>query len=73
MPAKPIDILPGSAARDKLSAFDETTGAIFPWNPSVNTNLGIEAVAAGSNRLAIGGELTRVGGVDQLHFARFTE
>ena len=65
--------LPGSAARDKLSAFDETTGAIFPWDPSANTNLGIEAVAAGSNRLALGGEFTRVGGVDQQHFARFTE
>ena len=65
--------LPGSAARDKLSAFDETTGAIFPWDPSANTNLGIEAVAAGGNRLAIGGEFTRVGGVDQQHFARFTE
>ena len=65
--------LPGSAARDKLSAFDEATGAIFPWNPSANTNLGIEAVAAGSNRLALGGEFTRVGGVDQQHFARFTE
>jgi hypothetical protein len=65
--------LPGSAARDKLTALDETTGAIFPWNPAVNTNLGIEAVAAGGNRLAIGGEFTRVGGVDQQHFARFTE
>jgi hypothetical protein len=65
--------LPGSAARDKLTAFDETTGALFPWNPSANTALGIEAVAAGNNMLAIGGEFTRVGGVAQQHFARFTE
>lgn len=65
--------LPGSASRDKLTAFDEATGTLFPWNPSANTALGIEAVAAGNNMLAIGGEFTRVAGVNQQHFARFTE
>ena len=33
------------ATRDKLAAVDEATGQVLsPWNPSVNTNLGIEAL-----------------------------
>jgi hypothetical protein len=66
--------LPGSAARDKLAAVDEATGqTLESWHPAANTTLGIEAMAAGGNRLAIGGEFTKVGGVSQQHFARFTE
>jgi trimeric autotransporter adhesin len=66
--------LPGSAARDKLAAVDEATGqTLESWHPSVNTSLGIEAMAAANDTLAIGGEFTKVGGVSQQHFARFTE
>jgi len=72
--------IPGSnfltpiATRDKLAAVDEATGQVLAtWNPAVNTNLGIEALATGTNTLAIGGEFTRVAGVAQQHFARFTE
>jgi hypothetical protein len=72
--------IPGSnfltpiATRDKLAAVDEATGQVLStWNPAVNTNLGIEALATGTNTLAIGGEFTRVAGVAQQHFARFTE
>ena len=66
--------LPGSAARDKLTAVDAATGQILAsWHPAVNTTLGIEALATGTNTLAIGGEFTRVAGVAQQHFARFTE
>jgi hypothetical protein len=65
---------PGSAARDKLAAVDEATGQVLQsWDPSVNTNLGIEAMATGTNTLAIGGEFTKVAGVSQQRFARFTE
>ncbi len=65
---------PGSAQRDKLTAVDEATGLVLsPWNPAVNTNLGIEAMDAGGNALAIGGEFTKVAGVSQQHFARFVE
>ncbi len=64
---------PGSADRNKLAAFDEATGAIQPWAPSVNTALGIEAVSADNNRVAVGGEFTRIAGVDVQHFARFAE
>ncbi len=66
--------LPGSASRDKLAAVDEATGQVLsPWNPAVNTNLGIEALAAGGTHVAIGGEFTRVAGVNIQHFARFAE
>jgi hypothetical protein len=62
---------PGYAARAKLSAFDEATGAIQPWAPTVNTALGIEAVGADQGRVAVGGEFTRISGVNVNHFARF--
>jgi hypothetical protein len=66
--------LPGSAARDKLTAVDEATGQVLsPWNPAVNTTLGIEALAASGNHVAIGGEFTKVAGVNVAHFARFAE
>jgi hypothetical protein len=72
--------IPGSnfltpiATRDKLAAVDEATGQVLAtWNPTVNTNLGIEALTTGTNTLAIGGEFTRVAGVAQQHCARFTE
>ncbi len=66
--------IPGSAARDKLTAIDAATGQpLYPWAPSVNTNLGMEAMDAANNRVAIGGEFTRVAGVSVAHFARFAQ
>jgi len=59
------------AARDKLIALDETTGALQSWHPAVNTTLGIEAMAAGDNQLLIGGEFTKAGGVAQQRIAQF--
>ena len=61
------------AARDKLIAVDETTGALQSWHPSVNTTLGVEAVAAGDGSVTIGGEFTKAGGVAQMHHAQFKE
>jgi hypothetical protein len=74
--------IPGSnfltpiATRDKLTAVDEAFGTVLsPWNPAVNTTLGVEAVAAasgtGNGVVAIGGELTKAGGVTQQHFTLF--
>jgi hypothetical protein len=72
--------IPGSnfltpvASRDKLAAVDEATGLVLsPWNPAVNTTLGIEALGAGGTSVAIGGEFTKAGGVAQLHFTLFHE
>jgi hypothetical protein len=70
--------IPGSnfltpiATRDKLAAVDEATGLVLsPWNPAVNTTLGIEALGAGGTTVAIGGEFTKAGGVAQQHFTLF--
>jgi hypothetical protein len=64
---------PGSADRAKLSALDEATGALQSWAPSVNTALGMEAIGADQGRVAIGGEFTKVAGVNVRYFARFAE
>jgi hypothetical protein len=61
------------AARDKLIAVDENTGALQSWHPSVNTTLGMEAMAAGDSSVTIGGQFTKAGGVAQMHFAQFKE
>jgi hypothetical protein len=62
------------ANRDKLAAVDEATGqTLSPWNPAVNTPLGIEALGAGGTSVAIGGEFTKVGPLAQLHFTLFHE
>jgi hypothetical protein len=61
------------AARDKLIAVDELTGALEPWHPSVNQNLGIFSLAAGGGGVAIGGDFTKVAGVSQQGFALFRQ
>lgn len=61
------------AARDKLVALDEATGALQTWHPSANTTLGVEALAAGDGSVTVGGEFTRIGGVAVQHHAQFIE
>ena len=61
------------AARDKLIAVDEATGALQSWHPSANTTLGVEALAAGDGSVTVGGEFTKIGGVAQQHHAQFKE
>jgi hypothetical protein len=63
---------PGSQVRNHLAAVDATTGAIAPWNPFVNSPLGIHSMAATSILLAVGGDFTEVGKVSQQHFAQFS-
>ena len=62
-----------AANRLHLAAFDEATGALESWNPRANTDLGIEAVGADNNRVAVGGEFTAIGTTNVAHFARFAE
>jgi hypothetical protein len=63
-----------AADRSRLSAVDAATGqTLYSWAPTVNSALGIEAVAAGGTRVAVGGQFTRISGVAVAHFARFAE
>ncbi len=59
--------------RSKLEALDAATGALTSWNPNANSLHGVTTISAGPavDRVAIGGIFTRVGGVNQPHFAQF--
>ena len=57
-------------ARQHVAALNASTGALdATWHPSVNSSLGVYALAATSADLFLGGDFTKVGGVDQEHFA----
>jgi len=60
-------------ARSKMLAVDETTGALQSWNPSVNSTLGVFALAGGAGFLEMGGDFTKVAGVAQQGFAIFPQ
>jgi outer membrane protein assembly factor BamB len=60
-------------ARLKLLAVDEPTGALTPWNPHANSNLGVFALAGLGTTLAAGGDFSTIGGASQQSFAEFTE
>jgi hypothetical protein len=50
-----------AATRHKLLAVDPSNGALDPWNPGANSNLGVWSLAASSRRLHVGGDFTRIG------------
>jgi hypothetical protein len=59
--------------RLKLLAVDESTGALTSWNPHANSTLGVFALAGSGTRLGVGGDFTKIGGVNQQGYAQFTE
>jgi trimeric autotransporter adhesin len=59
--------------RSKMLAVDESTGALQAWNPSVNSALGVFALAGGDGFLEMGGDFTKVAGVSQQGFAIFPQ
>jgi WD40 repeat protein len=59
-------------SREKLAAFDRTTGALDAWNPGADSLAGIYAVHAASDRLAVGGDFTVIGGAEQPRYAQFS-
>jgi hypothetical protein len=55
----------GAANRNHLGAVDAVTGAITEWNPDLTVPpqaLGVQAMAAATNVVMVGGDFTRVGG-----------
>ncbi len=62
---------PNAVRRNKLAAFDPTTGALDAWNPGANSIWGVWALSTGPSGLAVGGDFTTIGGVVQPHFAIF--
>ena len=61
----------GVEARNFLAGIDADTGALTSWNATANSVLGVFAVEASADRLYIGGDFTRVSGLDQQGFAMF--
>ncbi len=57
--------------REKLAAFDPTSGGVHPWNPGADSIAGIYAVAAATAGLHVGGDFTVIGGVSQPRYAQF--
>ncbi len=56
--------------RHHLAGFAPGNGALdADWAPSVNSALGVFALADTSTGLAVGGDFTRIGGADQAHLA----
>jgi hypothetical protein len=63
----------GSAKRNHIAAVDAITGAIQAWNPGANSTLGVHIFATDASHLGVGGDFTRIGGVDQQGYAQFAE
>jgi hypothetical protein len=59
--------------RSKILAVDETSGALQSWHPSVNSTLGVFALAGGAGYLELGGDFTKVAGTSQQGFAAFAQ
>ena len=59
--------------RRHLLAANPATGAVLPWAPSVNSDLGVFAARAVSGTMWVGGDFTSIGTANGLnHLARFT-
>src|SRR4029434_7325267 len=54
--------------RENLAALSATTGAVVTtWNPGANRS--VQALAASSDRLYVGGKFTRIGGAARAKLA----
>ena len=51
--------------RHHVAAIDTVTNALRPWNPGANSNHGLLVIEAATQRVAFGGYMTRMGGIDQ--------
>jgi Domain of unknown function (DUF5122) beta-propeller len=59
------------ATRHKLISVATSTGALDPWNPGANSNLGVFALGSSSGKLQVGGDFTTIGSKSQQAYAQF--
>ncbi|TAE32796.1 MAG: VCBS repeat-containing protein, partial [Candidatus Kapaibacterium sp.] len=57
----------GTVTRNRLAAIDMTTGALLPWDPNANNNVGV--VTVNGSTVYVGGGFTNVGGQPRLRIA----
>jgi hypothetical protein len=68
-----VKCIPDNATRRQhLAAVDARTGAVLPWNPGANSHAGVWTLAASRLVVAAGGDFTKIGGVMQQGFAKFS-
>jgi hypothetical protein len=60
-----------SVTRNHLAALDTATGSVLGWDPGVDGDLGVEAIATDAGHVAAGGLFTFIGGRSQQDFAQF--
>jgi hypothetical protein len=51
--------------RHHVAAIDTEANTVRPWNPGANSNHGLLVIEAATQRVAFGGFMTRMGGIDQ--------
>jgi hypothetical protein len=56
-----------TVTRNRLAAIDMTTGALFPWNPNADNNVGV--VTVNGSIVYVGGGFSNVGGQPRLKIA----
>lgn len=59
----------GGVSRNKIAAVDEASGTLLPYAPSVNSSLGVWAIAASGPGVYLGGDFTTVAFENVSHFA----
>lgn len=63
----------GAATRHKIFAVRAAGGDLLPWNPGMNSSVGVRSVLGYGNKLYVGGDFTVVNGSDREGFAAFTD
>lgn len=59
----------GGLTRNNIAAFDMTTGALQPWDPSANAT--VNSIAVNGTAIYVGGNFTTIGGCSRNRLALF--
>jgi hypothetical protein len=57
--------LEACATRHHVAAIDTASGTLLDWNPGANSTHGLLVIARAPRRVAFGGYMTKMGGIDQ--------
>jgi hypothetical protein len=63
----------GGATRHKIFAVRAAGGNLLPWNPGMNSSVGVRSVLGYGDKLYVGGDFTVVDGSPRDRFAQFTD
>ena len=63
----------GAASRKKIFAVGASSGALDPWSPAFNSEVGVRALDAFGTDLHVGGDFTLVNGSPRRGYAQFAD